>query len=247
MKNIILTICLFAFIVCGCKKEDTDTPTNEENTETAVKLLSKITSTGKNNSIRVFDYDKSNNLISIDYLDNKTGLSIVKSNLTYKDNKLSTMDYCYNIFYYELTHSVDSICLIRKSRNDSKVSLDYIFYPNANGVIDSVNMKYQNLQYRLLLDSNNNFMGYSPHPPVLEYEANIKYDNMKNPYATFPDEYCIVNSLNNGKNNVKYYETSSDDVFLYYKYDIESYPIECVIQYISWGSLETDTLRYEYK
>lgn len=241
MKKLIPFICLVSFLFIGC---------NKENPEISMKLLSKIITTGRNPSIKVFNYDDNNNFISIEYLNSKTGVPVKKYEYTYKIDKLFTMEIYDKRFYYELTYSSDSTYLTRKFYQIPEEYIDYIFYYNNNGVIDSVNMYTYNTQYSFILDSNNNMMGYSHFEPSLNYTYNYEYDNMVNAYSSLPVEYRILNYLNFGFNNVTYYENIGEKISLSYEYDSEDYPIECIIQYQPNGNSSDyyryDTLRFEY-
>lgn len=242
MKNLILFACVISFFVFGCKKEDPEIKT---------KLLTKITTTGRNISIKLLNYDISNNLISIEYIDVKTGTPLKTFQYTYKDGKLFTMDIYNKTFFYELSYSTDSVYLTRKYSSITNEYVDYIFYYNNNGVIDSVNMFTYNTQYRFILDGNNNVMGYSHYEPIMNYIYNFKYDDMKNAYSSLPIEYRILNYINTGLNNVTYYETPSENISLSYEYDAESYPAKCIINYRPRNNGSTyseyDTLKFEYK
>ncbi len=247
MRNIILTICLFSFIVCGCKKEDTE-PSDKEEITQKVKLLTKIVAKGPISDTRLLSYDSSNRLISLESIDTKTGYKYFKNNFTYfKDGRLYTMDNNGKTSYDEYIHFKDSTLVTTKYYSNIEESLQYVFYYSSTGVVDSLYWVPARMVFRLKYDYKNNNLDFI----LTKGTSDVEYDDKNNAYLFFPVEYLILNRLNMGPNNATCYNSKNDSCSLIYKYDADNYPLECIKKYYSKeGGSNTlkyiDSLIFEY-
>jgi hypothetical protein len=233
MKKAILYLCIIPIIIGACEKEKSDRI-----------LLKKVSSRGVNDYTYLYSYDNQKRLISVESISPFTGAPLGRSELTYKNGKLFTMDFVL-ASYLEFTYYEDSIYVYRCYETSADRYLNYIFYYNHN-VIDSIN--FRGRRYRFILDAHDNLLGTSICEPDMICRFNTTYDDMKNAYSSLPIEYRIIYNMDIGENNITRYDNYYYSYSMKYTYNDDNYPTECIIEDADIESeYSYDTLFFEYE